>query len=209
MLPSYPLLIPEPSDIQGFDMAMQSLTAVAVSPFSGMQQVQLHPGQYWRASVQIVPSPRAPAEVWLSFLASLFGRYGTFYMGDPKGGVPNGFAASSAGLPKILNSSQSGAVLNIYGAPSSVAGYLLPGDYLTVGSTSLTRLHKVVNTVSTLSGGVCSAQVWPFLKPQAINSGDAIMVRSCVGIWRLQSNEPGWSEDNVFHHIDFECVEAL
>jgi hypothetical protein len=207
---SYPLLIPEPTDIEQLEFSMQTLAAISVSPFSATQQVYLHPGQYWRANVRLVAQTQQPASVWLAFLGSLYGRYGTFYMGPPKKGVPNGAAAQSPGNPRMLSSSQSGANLNIYGATSSVVGYLLPGDFISVGTGTATRMHITLNTVSTISGGIGSLQLWPMLKPLSVVSGAEIRVQSAMGIWRLATNEPGWSEDYVLTSVsEFEVVEAL
>jgi hypothetical protein len=205
---TYPITLPDPQDLSAVEFTMYSIVAMSSSPFSGIQQVYRHPGQYWMGRMAVSPQPRESAERWLAFLASLYGRYGTFTAGDPKGGVSRGSAASAPGTPIISVASLNTDYFSIAGAPSSATGYLLPGDYVQVGTGTATRLHKTLEQVNTTSGGVATVKIWPMIKtPPA--SGATLVVKSCQGLWRLSSNSPTWSADNFLTGISFDIMEAL
>jgi len=205
---TYPIRLPDPQDLSAVEFTMYSIVAMSSSPFSGIQQVYRHPGQYWMGRMAVSSQPRDSAERWLAFLASLYGRYGTFLAGDPKGGVPRGTAANSPGAPVISVASLNTDFLSIAGAMSSVTGYLMVGDYVQVGSGVATRLFKNLEQVNTTSGGVATVKIWPMLKtPPA--SGATLIVKSCEGLWRLATNDPTWSADNFLTGISFDIMEAL
>lgn len=52
------------------------------SPFTGSEQTFEWPAEWWLADISLPPMARASAEAWNSFLLSLRGRSGTFYLGD-------------------------------------------------------------------------------------------------------------------------------
>jgi len=205
---TFPLLVPRSEDIDSIRITGESRNAFSQSPFTGEIQVHEHQGKFWRADIRLAPLPRANAESWLAFFFKLDGRKGTFLMGDPSAGVPRGDAQNSAGVPLVFGGSQSGDVLVIDGVPSSVDNYLMAGDYVQISSFTSTRLHKVLDNVSTTSGGVASLQIWPKLRSSPADN-TVIFVGSAQGIWRLNANQANWEELPVLYNMEFTAIEAL
>lgn len=203
---TYPLAIPNLSAIASFTLTRENVVGVSQSPFTFEQQVYQHQGQRWGATLETHPLPRASIEEWRAWLTSLMGAYGTFLMGDPMAQVPRG---SAGGTPKVRVGSQSGNELDIYDAETSVNSWLLPGDYIQVGSSSTAALYRVLTQPTTNASGAALLDVWPRLR-SIPSSGAVIYVNSCVGRWRLTAgseSETFYSPNNIA--LAFSAVEAL
>lgn len=88
---TYPLVLPASAVGAGtFTMMGETVSSISQSPFTFAQQIFKHPGERWKASVQLAPMKRQDSEAWVSFLLSLKGKSGTFLMGDPNGAQPQG-----------------------------------------------------------------------------------------------------------------------
>ena len=88
---TYPLVLPTSAVGAGtFTMMGETVSSISQSPFTFAQQIFKHPGERWKASVQLAPMKRQDSEAWVSFLLSLKGKSGTFLMGDPNGAQPQG-----------------------------------------------------------------------------------------------------------------------
>lgn len=116
---TYPLSLPTASGIRSIDLRMINAVAVSQSPFTFATQVQAYGGEMWQADVTLPPMKRAQAEVWVAFLASLRGQFGTFLMGDPNGATPRG---AVGGTPLVKNA----AAVN--------AGSFVVGDWYEIAS---------------------------------------------------------------------------
>jgi len=80
---SSPLNTPTNIGIANITLSAENAVAISQSPFTYQQQVVVHPGQRWAASISLPPMKRQDAEYWIAFLLSLKGQIGTFLLGDP------------------------------------------------------------------------------------------------------------------------------
>lgn len=180
----------------------KSTVGVSKSPFTGEQQIYVHQGETWEMSVDYPPLERADAEELIGSLLQLNGREGTFQMGDPVGATPRG--TWNGGSPVLSGAHALGVkTLTIRGVDGLT---WKSGDWLQIG----TYLHKV-----TLSGqqsgspSVGTVEIWPRTRA-AYSDGQALVVASAKGLWRLSSNDQAWDiETAQLYGISFECEEAL
>jgi len=204
---SYPLSLPTVNVMASIRLNAHAVVAVSASPFTGQQQVQEHSGQWWQAEVSLPSMKRAAAEEWISFLLKLNGRKGTFLLGDPSGGTPRGIAT---GTP-LLNGAHAAGVNSLVtdGWTISQTGILKAGDYIQLGSGSTARLHKNLSDVNSDGSGNATLDIWPSTRI-AYAGSDAITKSSCVGLFRLGTNDMTWDigEAQVYG-IGFTAVEAL
>lgn len=205
----YPLNLPTNIGVESIRLGAESAVALSQSPFTFAQQVVVHQGQRWTASLSLPPMKRSDAEMWVSFLLSLKGQVGTFLLGDPLGATPRGSAAVTPGTPLINGAGQTGDNINIDGLPVSVTGYLLPGDYIQLGSGLSSTLYKVLTQVDTNSSGQANVDVWPNVRT-AYPDNDPVIVSSAKGKFRLRQNIQQWEINNISSYgITFDCVEAM
>lgn len=177
---TYPLTLPN-LGIARIEMRGIERSAISASPFTGSQQVMKHSGQWWEADVTLPPLKRDEAEIWIAFLLSLRGHYGTFTMGDPMGATPQGSASTTPGTPLVNGASQTGATLTIDGCPASATGYLKAGDYIQLGYGTSTRLHKVVADVDTDASGGATLDIWPSIRTAPADNA-TVIVSNTVGL---------------------------
>jgi hypothetical protein len=151
---------------------------------------------------------RQDAENWVAFLLSLKGQVGTFLLGDPNCFDAQGSARTTPGTPLVNGASQTGDTLIIDGLPTSVTGYLLPGDYIQLGSGSTAQLYKVLTQVDT-SGGGATLDLWPNLRSSP-GDNTAVVVANTKGRFRLKDNITQWNINEISSYgITFDCVEAI
>lgn len=111
--------------------------------------------------------------------------------------------------PFVNGASQTGASLVIDGASPDETGYLLPGDYIQLGSGSTATLHKVLTQVDTDSAGNATLDIWPHIRTAPADNA-TVTVSNTVGRWRLASNETSWSvNEAAIYGISFSCMEAV
>lgn len=206
---SYPLSTPTNIGIANIIFSAENATAISQSPFTFAQQVVKHQGERWRASVSLPPMKRVDAENWVAFLLSLRGQYGTFLLGDPNCTAPRGSAATAAGTPLVMGANQTGQDLIIDGLPLSVTGYLLAGDYIQLGSSGTSSLHKVLTQVDTNGSGQATLTLWPSITTAPADNA-VVTVSNTKGLFRLSSNVASWEINNISSYgITFDCVEAI
>jgi hypothetical protein len=191
---SYPLNTPTNIGIANITLMAENAVAISQSPFTFQQQVVAHPGQRWAASISLPPMKRQDAESWVAFLLSLYGQVGTFLLSDPNCPAPRG-TATSATLTGTAGST----------SPTiTMTGTLLAGDYISLGSGSSTRLHKVVQDRS----GTGTIEIWPALRESVTDA--AVDLTEAKGRFRLKDNITQWSINEISSYgITFDCVEAL
>jgi hypothetical protein len=101
---TYPVSMPSFPAVSSIRLTQQNLVAVSTSQFTGAQQVQAWPGEWWEAEFSLQPLSESQAGPWRGFLASLRGQAGTFLMG-PGGLVkPRGTLGAR---PNLLRSTAS------------------------------------------------------------------------------------------------------
>jgi hypothetical protein len=195
---TFPITLPSTPAVQSVRLAPLSVVATSRSPFTLKTQTHVHQGQQWQLEVQWPTMTRAEAEAFLAALVSLNGKEGSFLFGDPAGAIPRGSAKDTPGTPLVRGASQTGDTINFDGAPSGVTGYLLAGDYVSLGTGSSTRLHKVLEDVNTTGGspaGLFTLTLWP--KVVVVPADNAVLtVSSAQGVFELAENANPWDVDS-------------
>ncbi len=205
---SYPLSLPTSIGIAQIEFRAANAVAVSRSPFTYSTQVHAYSGQSWQADVTLPSIRRDLAEEWVAWLISLKGQLGTFYLGDPNAVTPRGSARDTDTI-LVNGATSSGNTLAIDSAPASQTGYLKAGDYMQVGTGTSRQLFKVLADVDTNSSGQATVDIWPDVRTTIANDA-AVTVENTKGIFRLSSNEQGFSINEAsFYGISFGAVEAL
>jgi hypothetical protein len=207
---AYPLTAPA---IAGLGPQDFSLTAINVigendSPFSLSQEIQLWPGQLWEIEANFPPMLTSEGEQWVSFLLALYGKYGTFLMGDYNRPTPQG---PMSGSPVVSGSNAAGAYeLFVRGAAASVTNWAVAGDYVQITAPgSPQRLYKILQNASSDGSGDVTLNIFPSLR-EALSDGNPIIIENCAGTFRLQQNSYTWKIDhNKMYSISFKAKEAI
>jgi len=202
---TYPLTLPTATGIRSIELRAVNAVAYSQSPFTFAGQAHAYAGQMWQADITLPPMKAEQAEEWLGFLLSLRGRFGTFLLGDPLRTTPRGLATTFPGNPVIT--SQTGGTINVTGASTSKAGWLLAGDYIQIGSAATATLHKVLTAASTNASGEVTLEIWPHLR--GTRSG-SVTLTNAVGNFRMNNNEQAWSINEAsIYGITFGAMEAI
>lgn len=202
---SFPLSLPSNRQISAFRMNAVDLVGVSQSPFTGAQQVYRYTGQFWEADLTLRPMNREEAELWISFFLKLKGAFGTFLLGDPVGATAMGAAT---GTPLIDGAGQTGSSLVTDGWTPNVTGILKAGDYIQLGTGASAKLHKVLDTVNSNSGGQATLNIWPDLRA-ATSDNAPITVSNPKGVFRLTTPAEWTVQEAQFYGISFGAREAL
>lgn len=206
---TYPLSLPTVAGIAQIRISARNAVAVSSSPFTYKQQVMQHQGARWEAEITLPPTQRADAEEWIAFLFALQGQYGTFLLGDPLGATPRGSAATTPGTPLVNGASQTGSTLAIDGLPISATNYLRAGDYIQLGSSSSSRLHKVLENASSNGSGEATLSIWPPLR-ESPSDNATVTVSDTKGVFRLATPDASFSINEAsFYGVTFTAFEAL
>lgn len=206
---TYPLNIPTTIGIEQIEFRSKNVVAVSESPFTYAQQVYQHPGQAWEVTVRIPPVKSDLANEWVAFLLSLKGQRGTFLLGDPNMVDPRGTAKDTPGTPVVNGASQTGSSLNIDGLPTNETGYLLPGDYIQLGSGSSTTLHMVLQQVDSNGSGEATLELWPDIRFSPSDNA-TVTVSDTKGHFRLKNNVSSWTINSISSYgIQFEAMEVI
>lgn len=200
---SYPIDLPTTPGARRVTVVGSSSSALTVSPWTGSQQIQENQAQLWRFSLEFPPMSSAQARAWMGALLSLRGMLGTFYFGDKVWRTP---AGTWAGSPVISGAGQSGATLNAGGFTAAATGKA--GDYLQLGSASLSRLHMVTQDFVADGAGLASIEVFPALRTAPLDA-EAIVTTSPKGIFRLASPDVTRSFEPFVYGVTFDIIEAL
>jgi hypothetical protein len=207
----YPLSPPAIAGIgpQDFSLTEVNVVGETESPFTLGQQEQQWPGQAWELEVNLPPMLYVQAEQWISFLGALFGKYGTFLMGDYNRLTPQG---PMSGSPVAAGSNASGLnSINLRGATFSIGNWAVAGDYIQLQVPSFPqRLYKVLQNASSDGGGnVAGLTIFPNLH-ETVPDGTVIVTSNCRGTFRLQENKQPWKVDkNKVYTISFKAKEAI
>jgi len=111
--------------------------------------------------------------------------------------------------PLVNGGSQVGDTLVIDGCSPSVTGFLLPGDYIQLGSSTTTQFYKVLTQVDTDASGGATLDLWPNLRSSPADNA-AITVANTKGRFRLKDNVTQWGINEISSYgITFDCVEAI
>lgn len=205
---TYPLALPTATGLRHIRIIPRARVAETRSPFTNEPEIQVNQGQWFEAEVTLPPGLRANAEQWVAFLLKLNGKEGTFLLGDPAGSAPRGAAKDTPGSPLVNGAGQLGNDLVIDGAPVSVTGYLLTGDWIQLGSGATARLYKVLDDANTDGSGNLTLTVWPELTAgnQPANN-DPVVVSATRGVFRLRHNAMPYDiNEALFYGIEFAAA---
>lgn len=165
-------------------LTMRDITTVSRSPFNYASQVLDYDAGMWGLTITIPPVGREDGNLWIGFLAALRGQANEFQCCVPGHKEPLGRAAELPGVPRFDTVALGGRRARLTGLPASTWGYLLPGDFIQIG----TRLHTVTQRCDTTSVGTAFVYVWPnVINPPAAET--RVVVSNAQGLWRLRSPE--------------------
>lgn len=204
----YPINMPSgtrgPSNIT---ITGNAIVGIDRSPFSFASQVQVFPGQMWKADVTLAPMTGDDAEAWVAFFLSLNGQQGTFLMGDPLNiGIRGNLGSNTAEADGINAAFQN--QLNLKNLPVSTTKCFKAGDWIQIGSTA-PWLYKVLQNTDSNSDGKATVTVWPSLRVATIDS-DVMITANTKGQFKLASNPMPYSFDTTkYYSMSFSAVEAL
>lgn len=204
---TFPLSLPATPGFKDVQLTTTNAVGVSTSPFTMESQVQEWPGEMWSLQASLPPMKRAAAEAWLAFLISLRGASGSFLIGDPNAGTPQGIAT---GTPLVNGANAAGSkTLATKGWTASVTGILKAGDYLQIGTGLTQRLFKNLTDADSDGSGHATLDLFPRLR-ESLADGAAITVINAKGVFRLASNSSQWSTNVARNYgISFKAVEAL
>ena len=86
---SYPLYLPTAPGISNIKLRKVPVVGLLQSPYSGAQQVQVYPGQWWEADIELPTMRLRASGPWEAFLAKLNG------MGPRNRGLVDGTIGTS------------------------------------------------------------------------------------------------------------------
>jgi hypothetical protein len=187
---------------------MRSVTSKLESPFTLAQQRQKHQGQRWEFTAGLPNMLRADAEEWIAFFGALNVGQGTFLFGDPNGETARGAAT---GTPLVDGASQTGDLLVTKGWTINITGILKLGDYISLGTGTSTRLHKLIEAdVNSDGSGDATLRVWPDIRESPADN-DAITVSACKGTFVLATSQIPFNikAPGIYQGLTFAGVEAL
>lgn len=190
----YPLSLPATNSISDIRLSAMNAIAYSRSPFTFTGQAHAYAGEMWSADITLKAMRETDAEKWSAWLTALRGQLGTFLLGNPFRNSPRGTTTAAT----ITGSAGDRSVT------VAKTGTLLAGDYFQLGTTTSSRLYKVLED----SNGSGTLEIWPALR--ATVSGVSADLTAPVGSFRLSSNEASWSVNNLaIYGITFGAVEAI
>lgn len=201
---SFPLDLPTSPAPKSITLTQVTNVASLRNIFNLTTQKQVYGGQMWIAEVTLPLMERAQAELWNSFLISLNGPEGTFWLGDPTATSPQG---SASGSPVVDGAGQVGGSLATTGWTPSITGILKAGDYIQVGN----YLYKLKQDADSDGSGDAILEIWPNLRSPSPADASAIITESAKGLFQLaQNTNPLFSagEDKLYD-ISFSAIEAI
>jgi hypothetical protein len=197
---SYPVTMPTTPGFVSSTFGLSSNTTVFPSPLSRHEQVLERPGALWKAEFVLPPMRPATAAQWRAFLASLRGRFGTFYGFDPDLKAPLGTAT---GTILVAGGSQTGNDLAVDGV--SVSGTILAGTYFQLEN----RFYMVVQDATANGSGQATLAINPALRSAPANDA-ALTFTNPKCIMRLVDDSVQWGGDrNSNVTLQFAAIETL
>lgn len=196
--------MPSTPGLKRLQLSQKSAIGLNRSAFTYQTQVQEFQGQMWLGEVTLPVMVKADAENWHSFLLSLNGPLGTFYLYDPLARTPQGAATGTPLMNGTQNPQQSYIVTD--GWTPSTSQILKAGDYLQIGQ----RLHKVLQDVNSDGSGNVTIDIFPKLRETAADNS-AIVTYNAKGLFRLTSTENiivGVDELQIYE-VAFSVIEAV
>jgi hypothetical protein len=177
--------------IQHINMRLRRTVAVSESPFTYAQQVYEHQGARWEAEITLPPLNYAEARSVEAFIVGLKGRSGTFTFGHPL------HTSTATTTTSGTTSTRAEELTTDSGSSAVTAGtYFQLGDYLYMATEDK-------------ASGAGTLKFQPPLRAE-VSSGTALDFTLPKSLWRMASNDIGWSTDNAsLYGFTLACVEAI
>lgn len=178
---------PRPTRIE---FTPRKVVGMNTAPGSLVTQTYEWPGERWEAQVTMPPMHGDDAEVWVAWIISLRGPVGSCLLGDMANTTPRGVAT---GTPQVDgDQSARSRTLNIKTGLSAVtAGWLKAGDWISLGTGSSRRLHKVLVDAALDGSGKATLDIWPALRGAVANNA-TVYVTNTTGKFMLNSAALAW-----------------
>ena len=176
--------------ITNLNMRLKRSVAISESPFSFDQQAYEHQGARWECEVTLPPLNHAEAKAVQAFIVGLKGRSGTFTFGSPLHSSPSASSVASAPIraESFTTTAGSGGV--------AAGDYFQLGDYLYMATANKSSGANVLSFQPPLRAAVTTTTALDFILPKSL--------------WRLSSNDIGWSVDTAsIYGFTFAFIEAL
>lgn len=188
-------------------LTLNRVVGITVSPFTLEEQTFKWPGEQWSIDFRMPPFvSRRIASEWIAFSLKLKGSYGMFLLGDPSARNPQGVAT---GTPQVDGAGQTENTLITKGWANNVAGILLRGDYIQLGTGAASSLHMVVDDANSDSSGRATLSIEPAIKRSPADSS-ALVVNNARGVFKLAQNSYSWSVDpGPIYRLSFQAVEVV
>lgn len=183
----FPLAFPTTTGVKGITIRPRKVVGINTSPTSLISQTYEWQGERWEADVTLPVMARTEGEAWMAYLISMRGPVGSCLMGDPAGAVPRGAAAATPGTPQADGTHAAQArTLALKTGLGTVANYLRAGDWISLGTGSSRRLHKVLVDAALDGSGKTTLDIWPALREAVANSA-TVYVAAATGRFMLQA----------------------
>lgn len=208
---TFPRAFPTHKNVRDIKIRARKVVGVNTSPGSLIAQTYEWPGERWEAEFSLPLMSRADGAPWAAWLISLRGPVGSFLMGDKTGAAPLGAAAANAGTPQVDGAQLALArVLNIKTGLGAVAGWLLAGSFLSLGTGASRRLHMVMADAALNSSGKATLDIWPALRANVANN-DTVYLTNTTAKFMLATSAPDYTIDTSgrYQPATISCVEDL
>lgn len=107
--------------------------------------------------------------------------------------------------PFVNGAGQTGDTVIVDGCSPDETGFLLPGDYVQIG----TGLHRVLTQVDTDSSGNATLTLWPSMRSSPADNAPVVLSNP-VGRFRLMADDASWSVNSAsMYGISFTAMEAF
>ncbi len=201
------LTMPATPGFRSARFALRANTQSFVSPLNRAVQTLELPGALWLASFELPPMKRSLAAQWQAFLVDLMGSSGRFYGFDPDGRSPRGSYNAGLDTPLVDGGSQTGSSLATDGWRASIAGLLLPGDYLEIGG----EFKMVTAQVDSDGAGAATVQFRPALRSSPGDNVGLTLTNPKVTMMLVDDEQAAWDGDlnAVVQGIAFSAVEVF
>ncbi len=204
-----PLTMPAAPGFLSSPFKLETNTQRFESPLTKNVQRVLLSGARWTCTYTLPAMNRADMANWQVFLMQLEGGVNTFYGFDPDGRTPRGAAATNPGTPLVNGAGQTGSSLIIDGAPANVTGWLLPGDYITVG----TQMVMVTAPVNTDGSGNATIPFKPALRGSPANNAPVTVQNATCLMILSDDNQTGWqgrsNRVGFYDSLSFAAMEVF
>ncbi len=189
------------------EFGIETNTQKFESPLDKSTQRKKLAGSRWMLTVVLPPMTQAQAAAWKVFFMQCEGMANTFEGFDPDHRTPRGQAAFTPGTPIVDGAGQTGGVLYITGAPASITGYLLPGDYLQVNG----MLLMVQAQVDTDSSGEAGVPVRPRLRRPPADGASVVFDRPYCEMILIDDNQAKWrgNKNKIINGLTFSAIETF